>query len=259
MTRCVGHRGGAGLAPENTVAAFQAGIAAGAEAVECDVHCTRDGQLVLMHDSDVSRTTNGSGTIGEMSLAELQWLNCAAKFAGGAFAYQRIVTLAELLALVQGRCAVQIEIKVPEGIPYAGIEARVVDVLHENGALDAAEVICFDAATLSRVRALEPRLALGYLASRSSLPPRLRSDPTGLAEQASACGAGFLSVDRQFIAPQHRQATRERGLGLAVWTVNDPLEMKQFVLEGVDAITSDRPDVLRQVLEEQARHSISRP
>lgn len=249
MTRCVGHRGAAALAPENTLAAFQAGIAAGADAVECDVHCTRDGQLVLMHDADVSRTTDGTGGVGTMTLAELQQLNCAAKFDGGGFAHQRIVTLEELLTLARGRCAVQIEIKVPQGIPYANIEARVVAAVREHDALDAAEVICFDAATLARVRLREPRLALGFLASRSSVPPPLRDDPAGLAEQALACGAGFLSLDRQFVAAQHRQATRERGLGLAVWTVNDPAEMERFIQDGIDAITSDRPDVLRRVLE----------
>ena len=259
MTRCVGHRGGGALAPENTLAAFRAGIAAGSDAVECDVHCTREGQLVLMHDADVSRTTDGSGSIGSMSLAELQRLNCAAQFGDGAFAPQRIVTLDELLALARGRCAVQIEIKVPQGVPYAGIEARVVDALHEHGALDTAEVISFDPDTLQRVRALESHLALGLLAARSSLPTSLLSDPAGLADLALACGAGFLSLDRQFILPQHRQATRERGLGLAVWTVNDPAEMKRFVKEGADAITSDRPDILRHVLEEQGRQAVSRP
>ncbi|HEV7214957.1 MAG TPA: glycerophosphodiester phosphodiesterase family protein [Chloroflexota bacterium] len=256
MTRCVGHRGAAALAPENTLAAFRAGMAAGVDAVECDVHCSRDGQLVLMHDADVSRTTDGSGSIGGMDLAELQRLNCAARFGDGTYASQRIVTLVELLALARGNCGVQIEIKVPEGVPYAGIEAQVVDALHEHGAFDAAQVICFDAATLSRIRALAPSLTLGFLASRASLPTRLQNDPAGLAAQALACGAEFLSLDRQFVAPQHRLATRERGLGLAVWTVNDPRDMQQYIREGVDAITSDRPDLLRQVLGEQTRHEI---
>jgi glycerophosphoryl diester phosphodiesterase len=259
MTRCVGHRGAAALAPENTLAAFRAGMAAGADAVECDVHRTRDGALVLMHDADVSRTTDGSGDIGSLGLAELRSLNCAAQFSDGRFERQRIVTLGELLTLTRGHCGVQIEIKVPKGTPYDGIEARVVDALHEHGAFDAAQVICFDGATLARVRALAPGLPLGLLASRASLPTRLQDDPAGLAALAVDCGAEFLSLDRQFVAPQHRQATRQRGLDLAVWTVNDPQEMQQFIRLGVDAITSDRPDVLRHVVGEQARPPINHP
>ncbi|HEY8744484.1 MAG TPA: glycerophosphodiester phosphodiesterase [Chloroflexota bacterium] len=253
MTRCVGHRGAAGLAPENSLAAYRAGIAAGADAVECDVHCTLDGHLVLMHDADVSRTTDGSGTIGTMRLAAVQRLNCAAKFGDGFFEHQQVPSLESLLELAHGRCAVQVEIKVPDGVPYDGIERLVIRALRDHDSVETAQVICFDAATLLRVHALDPRLELGYLASRSSLPPELRGDPVALIRRAENCGARFLGLDRQLVAAEHLRGAKAHGLAVAVWTVNDPLEMAQMVSTGMDGITSDRPDVLRHVLDTDAR------
>jgi glycerophosphoryl diester phosphodiesterase len=249
MTICVGHRGGAALGPENSLAAFRAGIAAGADAIECDVHRTIDGHLVLMHDADVSRTTEGSGHIGAMTLAQLRRLNCAVHFGDGAYEAQQIPTLEDLLALAQDRCAVQIEIKVPEGVPYAGIEEQVVAAVRTHEVVASAQVICFDVATLARMHTLEPRLTLGYLASRSSLPSDIRRDPVRIAERARDCGASFLSLERQFVTFGHLTAVRRQQLGLAIWTVNERAEMEQWARQDIFAMTSDRPDLLRQVLD----------
>lgn len=249
MTRCVGHRGAAGLAPENTLAAFEAGIAAGAAAVECDVHLTRDGRLVLMHDSDVSRTTDGVGQIGALTFETVRSLNAAGRQRGGRQTRQQVPTLDEFLALVAGRCVAQIEIKVPDGVPYAGIEAQVVDALRRHDALTRAEVISFDPATLDRVQALAPELRLGYLGSQRSLPSECRAFPELLAQRARAHAAAFLSLDRAFFSPAHLAAARGAGLEIAVWTVDEPAEMRRLIDLGVDSITTDRPDLLRAELD----------
>lgn len=248
MTRCVGHRGAAGLAPENTVAAFEAGIAAGADLLECDVHVTADGHLVLMHDADVSRTTDGRGRIGAMTLQEIKQLNAAAAF-GHPARRESVPTLDDFLTLARGRCAVQVEIKVPDGVAYPGIEQAIVSDLRRFGALKSAQVICFDAETLIRVQSLAPELTLGFLASRSSLPAPLRRSPTALAAYAKQAGAGFLSLERRLVSADHQAAARAMGLGLAAWTVNEQSEMATFARMGLDAITSDRPDILRSVLD----------
>ena len=248
MTRCVGHRGAAGLAPENTLASYRAGIAAGADAVECDVHLSADGRPVLIHDADLGRTTDGSGLVGDLPLAALRELDAAACFPGG-YARQRIPTLDEYLELLAGRCRAQIEVKVPERGAYAGIERLVAATLREHQALDSAQVICFDPATLRRLHALEPALELGYLGSARSLPPAEAKDPARLAAAAREVGASFLGLDRRFFRPEHLAAARKAGLGMAVWTVNEPAEMERLVALGLDAITSDRPDLLRAVLD----------
>jgi len=97
LTLCVAHRGGSLLAPENTLVAFEAGIAAGADWVECDVHLTRDGSIVAIHDADLRRTTDRDGTVSRMTLADVRQANAAAKFTDRTFDVQRVPTLDELL------------------------------------------------------------------------------------------------------------------------------------------------------------------
>lgn len=130
-TMLVAHRGGAGLAPENTLAAFESGIAQKADLVEMDVHLSKDGQVVVMHDPDLTRTTDGSGNIADKTLAELKQLNDAAKYSGpGSYGRQEIPTLEEVVKLVNGRVGLQVEIKVKaDGSRYPGIEQKVVDIL----------------------------------------------------------------------------------------------------------------------------------
>jgi glycerophosphoryl diester phosphodiesterase len=139
---------------------------------------------------------------------------------------------------------------VPNGIPYSGIERTVVEALREQQGIETAQIISFDIETLGRVHALESHLVLGYLASRSSLPPAMRRAPDALAELARSFGFTFLGLDRQLVAPGHLRAAKTHGLRLAVWTVNDRPEMQHLVQMGVDSITSDRPDILRAVLDQ---------
>mgnify|MGYP001397729505 CR=1 FL=1 len=252
MTRVVGHRGAAGLAPENTLAAFDAGIVAGADAVECDVHMSRDGQLVVIHDPDVSRTTDGMGNVGQLTLSELRKLNASVRFAGDSFRPQRIPTLADVLQLARGRCAIQIEVKTCAGVRYEGIEQAVVDTLTREGSLDSAQIISFDWETVRRLRRLLPNLPLGLLATSRTLPSSLRRDPKALAALASSAGASFLGLERKYLQPAHRSVTKASGLGIAVWTVNDVNDMDLFVGQQLDAITTDRPDLLRGVLDRRA-------
>lgn len=252
MTRVVGHRGAAGLAPENTLPAFDAGIVAGADAVECDVHMSRDGQLVVIHDPDVSRTTDGTGTVGQLTLSELRRLDASARFAGNSFGTQRIPTLSEVLQFARGRCDVQIEVKTVAGARYPGIEQAIVDALTCEDSLHAAQLISFDVETLRQLRRLLPTTPLGFLATGRTLPPPLRRDAKALAALARSAGASFLGLDRKYIRPLHRSMAKGSGLGIAVWTVNEVGDMDLFAGQQLDAITTDRPDLLRAVLDRRA-------
>jgi glycerophosphoryl diester phosphodiesterase len=112
---CVAHRGGAGCAPENTPAAFKKAIALGADMVECDIHLSKDGHMVVIHDDRLDRTTNGKGLVREKTLAELKALD-AGSWYGGEFAGEKISTLEELLDLAQGKVEVIIESAVTEAV-----------------------------------------------------------------------------------------------------------------------------------------------
>lgn len=246
----VAHRGGAALAPENTLAAFENALKLGVDQVECDVHVSKDGELIVMHDPDVSRTTNGVGQIGELTLAEIKKLNAAAKFTGGTFAAQPPPTLGELLDLVKGKAGIQIEIKLAAGnARYPGIEKKVVDALAARGMTGQAIVISFDFPTLKDIKAVEPNIKTGALVNAQWMTGRMIKTPEEIVDEVvQATGADYFSPTAGSVSQALVQATHARGLKMGAWTVDAASDMRRLSGWGVDAITSNRPDELKSVL-----------
>ncbi len=246
----VAHRGGAGLAPENTLAAFENALKLGVDMVECDVHLSKDGEVVVMHDPNLSRTTNGSGEIGDLPLAELKKLNAAAKFTGGTRSVppQPVPTLAELLDLVKGKAGIQIEIKLAAGnARYPGIERKVIDLVNARGMADQVILISFDFPTLQEAKKLDPRIKTGALVRNDWF--LLRPNPDQVVGDAiAATGADYFMPTSGPVTEALVKAVHARGLKIGVWTVNAPQDMRRYAGYGVDAITSDRPDELKSVL-----------
>lgn len=243
----VAHRGGAALAPENTLAAFARGIAEKADAVEMDVHLSKDGELVVMHDAELSRTTDGTGLIGDMTLAEIRRFNAAAKFGGGPVEAQKAPTFQEVVDLVGGRVAMQIEIKVkPDGTRYAGIEQKVVDVLRKANMIEKSVIISFDWNVLKDVKAIEPRLKTGALAGSAYF--RSVTRPATAAQQVKAAGADYFGVDKAYVSQELLAELAKVGIGGGAWTVNTEEDMRRIAGWKPAFITTDRPDALRRVL-----------
>lgn len=247
----VAHRGGAGLAPENTLAAFRKALELQADAVELDLHMSKDGALIVMHDPDLVRTTRRVGEIRLLTLPALRTLNAAANYRGGPVEPQRIPTLPEVLELVKGRAGVQIEIKQwADQIRYPGIEAKVVEAVRHFDMLADVLVISFDFPTLQAVKALEPRLATCALVSPSYLARfDVRRDATPVVHDLVTHGFRCVGVKHTWLTEPFLRALRACDFRVGVWTVNDPLAMRKFVAMGVDFITSDRPDLLRSMLQ----------
>ncbi len=240
----VGHRGAPARAPENTLAAFEEAIRIGVDAIELDVHLSKDGVPVVIHDGSVDRTTDGQGPVAALTLRDLQALDAGSWF-GPRFRAERIPSLAQALECARGRCGLIIEIKEPE--PQAGSRGgrsraadeglgRLVDgvarVLAPGPSRDPVVVSSFSAAALVRVRAAMPRVRLGLLASRS--------------------GRGTRALHREVVLhgfhPHLRLATRRRilaahrmGLEVIVWPVNDRARMRRLVTQGADGLMSDDP------------------
>jgi glycerophosphoryl diester phosphodiesterase len=247
----VAHRGGAGLAPENTLAAFQRALELRADAVELDVHMSQDGALIVMHDADLVRTTRHVGEIGALTLEALRTLNAAANHQGNHVDPQPIPTLHEVLALVKGRAGAQIEIKQwADQRRYPGIEAKVVDAVRHFDMLANVMVISFDFPTLQAIKALEPRIATCALLSSAYLRHfDLRRDATPVVDDLASHGFRCVGVKHTWLTEPFFHALRQRHFQVGVWTVNDPFSMRKFADLGVDFITSDRPDLLRQALQ----------
>lgn len=244
----VAHRGGAALAPENTLGAFTNAMQLGVDMVECDVHLSKDGHVIVMHDAEVSRTTNGRGYISDLTLAELKQLNAAAKFSGG-YATQTVPTLDELLDLVKGKVPIQIEIKVDaKGQRYPGIEQKVVTAVRAREMIAQVIVISFDFATLKAIKQLEPRLATGALVRADWFSARGNEVGRIVQDAIDATGANYFMPTYAPVTEALVNAVHARGLKIGVWTVNSASDMARLAGWSVDAITTDRPDELKRVL-----------
>jgi glycerophosphoryl diester phosphodiesterase len=235
----VGHRGAMGHRPENTMASFERALELGADWIELDVHLTRDAALAVIHDESLDRTTDGHGLIGDHSLAELKRLDAGAWF-GAEYAGQRIPTLDEVLAWAHDHATVvDIEIK-NAPIYYVGIEEAIVAALDRSAMAEQVIVISFDHAAVQRIKALDARIATGVLYAGRPVDAGV-----GLARLA---GADALLPHWAYVRPEDVRVAHGEGLSVAPWATSDPRVLRALVDSGVDAIGTNHPDVLRDVL-----------
>jgi glycerophosphoryl diester phosphodiesterase len=251
----VAHRGGAGLAPENTLASFRKGLELGADYLEMDVHLTKDGIPVVIHDPTVDRTTDGEGRVGDMTLEQLQAFNAAAKFpggpasAGGGAGKEPVPTLAQVLDLAKGTSVrLEIEIKVAaDNRPYPGIEQKVLDEVARRGMLDRVRIMAFEFDTLKQVKALNPRVQTVALMTTDYFRGKDVNAPAAMVDDVASFANG-IGVNKDLLTAQLTREAQNRRMLVGVWTVDGDAEIKKFIDMGVDSITSNRPDLLKQAL-----------
>jgi len=231
--RVFGHRGAMGYAPENTFASFDLAVKQGVDAIELDVHLTADGDVVVIHDPVLDRTTTGTGMVGEKTLAELRALDVGAHF-GTAFAGQQIPTLGEVLAWARDKVALDIEIKGGPW-PYPGIEAKVVGLIREHEMTDQTLVISFEHPTVARVKALAPEQATGTLWSARPV------DPVAVAQ---AAGADAILPFWSYCDAETVERAHAAGLSVHPWATSEPRVIDHLISLGVDSICSNHPDLV---------------
>jgi glycerophosphoryl diester phosphodiesterase len=243
----VAHRGGAQLAPENTLAAFRNALTLPIDAIELDVQTSRDGHLVVFHDNLVNKRTNGSGNLLDLDFSYLRSLNAATRFPGGWPEPQQIPTLSEVLKLAKGRTQVYIEIKTSKRRQtyqrYPNIAEQVVEVVRSTGMLDQVLVISFDWMILPIIKSLEPTIETGMLVSDDVWNPRARDGMQQLIEKAGENGCKWINMDCKLFTTEMPEYVHKHGLKLGVWTVNTEAALLRFAAFGVDSLTSDRPDL----------------
>lgn len=227
-TLVIGHRGAPLCAPENTLASFRAGLAAGLRAFELDVHVTRDGVPVVFHDHSLRRLTGDRRQITACTWAQLRGLRVAG--------CERIPRLADVLRLLRGRALVQIELK--RGAPAA----PVIAVVRSARAAKFVHLASFSGRIVRECARLAPGIPRELIAHRPRGAARLLA-------RMRAVGAGGLSLDHRLV----RSAAFVRQLHAAgatvwCWTVNDPVRARRLAAFGVDGIISDNPALLRRAL-----------
>lgn len=233
------HRGRSGVAPENTMAAYEAAIAIGADFLELDVHRTADGEIVCLHDATVDRTTDGSGLVAEMTLAQVRALD-AGSWKGEAFAGERIPRLADVLQTIAPRIVVDIEIK------DRGIAPQVVEVIHAADALRRATIVSFDTTDLHAAKTADAALACGLITSGpgADSPEAIHE----LIAVALAAGANFVSCAHPKLTPTLVRECRLAGLGIMAWTMDDPADLQRMIDLRVDALVSNYPERALELL-----------
>lgn len=234
------HRGARRVAPENTLPAFAAALDMGVDGIELDVHLSRDGRLVVIHDFALEATTSGHGLVTAHTAAELAQLDAGSHFAPG-FAAVGVPTLDDVFDLVADRCLVNVEIK-SEELDGGNAADALVALLRARALHEQVIVSSFNPATLIKLRWLEPRLALGLL-FEEALPPHLQRAWLSPILQPQALHPWAPLVDADFMA-----WAREQGVAVNVWTVNEPAEARRLAALGVDALITDVPDLLQREL-----------
>lgn len=243
----IAHRGasGKGLAPENTLAAFEQAIQLGVDVIEIDLRATRDQQLVVLHDLDLQRTTDRSGLVRDLTLEEVRQAD-AGSWCGEKFRGERVPTLEEVLELARHRVLVLIEIKAD------GIAERTLEVIADLGAEDQVIIQSFVPQIVRRIKLLEPGIPAALLVGNlPTTPSRLRA--RRLIRQALEVGANALSLWHATLTPSLVEEMRKRAIGVWAWTVDEELVMRDLALMGVQGIITNYPDRLNQVLEDLIR------
>jgi len=216
----IGHRGAAALEPENTLLSIKRAMDIGVDAIEIDVHFSKDKELVVIHDATVDRTTNGKGPVSNYTVQEIKRLDAGKG--------EAIPTLQEVIDLIDKRVMLIIELK------EEGTERPVVDIIVRNNLFDKVCVISFWHRLVKTVKEMDGRIKTGVLLVGSPVD-------TCIAAQASAdmLVMKYTFVDREFVKIVHKT-----GLKVFIWNIDDRDFLKPYVDMGVDAIGTNDPGVL---------------
>ena len=232
MSLIFGHRGASGHAPENTLEAFRLAMDMGAEGFELDVHMSKDGELVVIHDESVDRTTDGTGLVRELTLEQLKGLDASngmARYRGA-----RIPTLKEVYGLIRETShIVNVEIKTDEWF-YPRIEEKCLALAREMGVEERIVYSSFNHHTLKKLRQLKPDVKLGMLFGDIMVDPW---------EYARQLDVDYLHPMKMNIyLPEFARKSGDAGYGINMWTINDEQTIT-FCLEQDVGIITNYPDI----------------
>jgi len=226
----IAHRGASSFAPENTRSAFHKAVELRADFLECDVHLSKDGELVIMHDAKIDRTTNGSGYIKDYTLAELKALDAGGRFSKE-FQGESIMTLNELLEEFYDKAGLLIELKDPKN--YPGIEEKIVSLLSNYDDVSSIIIQSFDVESMRKIHKLVPDIEVAVLIqpSESLLTAKKLDELTSFAS--------YINFNVSFLNKRMVDSVHERGSKVLVWSKKDKRLVSKAQKFGVDGIISD--------------------
>lgn len=234
MTLNIAHRGFSGRYPENTMLAFEKALEAGADGIELDVQLTGDGQLVILHDERLDRTTDGSGLVKDFTYEELSKLDACGEFKGK-FEKQRLPLLREYFEWVKDTGLIT-NIELKNGLYYySGMEKMVCGMAKEYGLEDRIIISSFNPASIVLCKQFAPHIKMGFLCER----------PIGNAEAfIRDCGVDYMHSEVHYTPDSLILSCKAAGIGANLWTVNEEDQMDRLLALDINGIITNYPDVL---------------
>lgn len=238
-----GHRGAAGLAPENTLASIQLALELGVDRIEIDVQQTKDNKIIVLHDRTLRRTTTGNGFVKKLTYDEILQFSAGYKF-NKFYLNEKVPTLDQVIDLIGGKVELLIEIKYSY-MYYPNIERHLINIIKNKNAKDWCKIISFNDRALFRINKLDSSIKLGklFVGKHAHLP---LSFDKGINIRPLK---KYAFVDEVIV--KHDYATRaiidkvhDFGKELHVWTVNHEATIQKLIERGVDGIISDYPNLV---------------
>ncbi len=219
----VAHRGASALEPENTISAVRKAIELGFDMIEVDIRLSKDGEVVLMHDSRVDRVTDGKGEVRSLGLEEIRRLKVKGR--------EKVALLRDIMEITRGKAALLLDIKDPD----AALEA--LNLAKEKNMLEQIVFNTSDLETLERIRELEPEARLSY-------SPSIQDNLVEIARRLNLFMASirFDLITRKLIETMHKLGVR-----VTSWGTNDPSIIQKLIYMGVDGIIIDDPQLIRNI------------
>jgi glycerophosphoryl diester phosphodiesterase len=237
----IGHRGAAGYCPENTIASFKKALELGVDYLELDIQMTKDGELVVIHDSSVNRTTNGKGRVRDLTLREIQNLDAGSWFHHN-FAGEKIPSLSEVFDEFGGKIGFLLELKKPSLYPL--IEEKIAQELRKRKLTTGDMPIIvqsFDRNSLKRFHELLPSIPIGVLVKNAGLNNISNKDLKSFASYVSFVNPKLTMVNKRLIKRIHHH-----GFKTIIWTVKKKNDLKNVKHLHVEGIVSDFPILLNK-------------
>lgn len=236
MTLNFAHRGFSAKFPENTMLAFQKAMEAGCDGIELDVQLSKDGELVILHDEALKRTTGAVGYVWEYTLAELKKLDASGKY-HRLYGKNKIPTLREYFELTKDSSVIT-NIELKTGVnPYPGIEKKVLELVDEYKLRKRVIVSSFHHESLIRFRKLAPDVSCGLLEGNNLV---------GIAEYAQKLGMEFLNLSYHLVNEACVREAKAYGLEINAWTVNKKEEIKRLKKLGIYGLIGNNPEDLKK-------------
>lgn len=244
----IAHRGFSGRAPENTLVAVREAIAIGAHMAEIDVTLSADEHIVVIHDETLDRTTNGRGLVSDFTLAALKKLDAGSWFSPQ-FAGEPIPTLDEILGETHGRILLNVEIK-SEAVDR-GVTAKVVAAIRARGMVDEIVVSSFSPTALEQMREVAPEIRTAVL---YNIKLQRGMDPIDIV---SGVGASGFNIRRNRLSKKMLRRCHAHEIPVAIYTVDKPRRMRKFIAKGVDAIFTNHPDRMLEIVGEGSNQPLA--